>query len=202
MKPILSLGLAFCIALTSSCHSDGGEDTTTISVAGLYSLTGNWSSLGITSQEAMRLAQNDINTQLAARGSNIRFASVVYDTQLDANAARADIQAAFAGRGIQLVLGPQSSAEVGAVRSYADEHGVLVVSQGSTASTLALPDDAVFRFCPGDGPEGDAMSRTMYAAGKRMMITLARDDAGNLGLQESVNARFAALGGQVDALLP
>ena len=202
MKLLLSLCLAACIALTSSCHSDGGEDTTTISVAGLYSLTGNWSSLGITSQEAMRLAQNDINTQLAARGSNIRFASVVYDTQLDANAARADIQAAFAGRGIQLVLGPQSSAEVGAVRSYADEHGVLVVSQGSTASTLALPDDAVFRFCPGDGPEGDAMSRTMYAAGKRMMITLARDDAGNLGLQESVNARFAALGGQVDALLP
>jgi branched-chain amino acid transport system substrate-binding protein len=184
-----------------ACGSDNDSSTTTIQVAGLYSITGNWSSLGTASREAMRLAEIDINAQLAQRGSTVRFASVVYDTQLDATAAQADIQAAH-DRGIRLVIGPQSSSEVGAVRQYADQQGILVVSQGSTASSLALPDDAVFRFCPGDGPEGDAMSRTMYAAGKRMVITLARDDAGNLGLQTSVNSRFVALGGQVDALDP
>lgn len=194
------LGSVLAISLCA-CGSDNDASTTTIQVAGLYSITGNWSSLGTASREAMRLAEIDINAQLAQRGSTVRFASVVYDTQLDASAAQADIQAAYA-RGIRLVIGPQSSSEVGAVRSYADEQGILVVSQGSTASSLALPDDAVFRFCPGDGPEGDAMSRTMYASGKRMVITLARDDAGNLGLQNSVNSHFVALGGQVDALAP
>jgi branched-chain amino acid transport system substrate-binding protein len=194
------LGAALAVSLCA-CGSDNNASTTTIQVAGLYSITGNWSSLGNASREAMRLAEIDINAQLAQRGSTVRFASVVYDTQLDASAAQADIQAAYA-RGIRLVIGPQSSSEVGAVRSYADEQGILVVSQGSTASSLALPDDAVFRFCPGDGPEGDAMSRTMYASGKRMVITLARDDAGNLGLQNSVNSHFVALGGQVDALAP
>lgn len=194
------LGSVLAISLCA-CGSDNDASTTTIQVAGLYSITGNWSSLGNASREAMRLAEIDINAQLAQRGSTVRFASVVYDTQLDASAAQADIQAAYA-RGIRLVIGPQSSSEVGAVRSYADEQGILVVSQGSTASSLALPDDAVFRFCPGDGPEGDAMSRTMYASGKRMVITLARDDAGNLGLQNSVNSHFVALGGQVDALAP
>ncbi len=194
------LGSVLAISLCA-CGSDNDASTTTIQVAGLYSISGNWSSLGTASREAMRLAEIDINAQLAQRGSTVRFASVVYDTQLDASAAQADIQAAYA-RGIRLVIGPQSSSEVGAVRSYADEQGILVVSQGSTASSLALPDDAVFRFCPGDGPEGDAMSRTMYASGKRMVITLARDDAGNLGLQNSVNSHFVALGGQVDALAP
>jgi branched-chain amino acid transport system substrate-binding protein len=42
----------------------------------------------------------------------------------------------------------------------------------------------------------------MYASGKRVVITLARNDAGNIGLQNSVGSVFSSLGGQVDAIAP
>ncbi|MFM7218150.1 MAG: ABC transporter substrate-binding protein [Bacteroidota bacterium] len=197
---IAILILLAVMAFSLSCKKEEEKSVTTIKIAGLYSITGNWNSLGKASQEAMKLALIDINAYLELQGSSVRFSTVVYDTRLDTSDAKSSIQSALNNNNVRLVIGPQSSAEVGAVRQYANANGMLVVSQGSTASSLALPDDAVFRFCPGDGPEGEAMCRTMYSAGKRMVITLARNDAGNTGLQHSVNTRFVNQGGQVDAL--
>lgn len=194
--------LAVILSVLSSCSKEDPKDSSTIKtipIAGLFSLTGNWSSLGITSQAAMNLALEDVNEYMEQRGSNYRFSTVVYDTKLDTAFAKSSMQT-VQSNGIQFVIGPQSSAECGAIRQLANDNHILVVSQGSTANSLSIADDALFRFCPGDGPEGLAMSRSMYAAGKRMVITLARNDAGNLGLQTSVNSNFVAEGGQVDAM--
>ncbi|MGA1301785.1 MAG: ABC transporter substrate-binding protein, partial [Burkholderiaceae bacterium] len=100
------------------------------------------------------------------------------------------------------VIGPQSSAELASIKSSVDQNNILVVSQGSTASSLAVSGDGIFRYCPGDAVEGPALSKTMFAEGKRVVITLARDDEGNKGLQSSVGSSFITLGGQVDAILP
>ncbi|MBU3680843.1 MAG: hypothetical protein FGM16_02760 [Flavobacterium sp.] len=197
---ILILLLSF-LAFTA-CKNDEKVQITTIKIGGLYSLTGNWSSLGKTSQEAMKLGLIDVNEYLEQTGSNFRFETVVYDTQLDTTSAKSSIQFGFAQRGIRFFIGPQSSAEVGAIRQYANDNNLLVISQGSTASNLAIANDAVFRFCPGDAVEGAAISRTMYASGKRMVITLSRNDGGNIGLQTNVGTSFTSLGGQVDAISP
>ncbi|MFM7671813.1 MAG: ABC transporter substrate-binding protein [Bacteroidota bacterium] len=197
--------LFFSLILFAGCNKDNGNNSgalTTYPVAGLFSLTGNWSSLGLTSQEVLNIAVKDVNTYLAERRSSIRFSATVYDTKLDTALAKTYFQTAINTLKSKFIIGPQSSAEVGALREMANNNNTLLISQGSTASSLALPSDAVFRFCPGDGPEGSAISRTAYQSGKRMMITLARNDAGNLGLQSSVNRSFAALGGQTDALSP
>jgi branched-chain amino acid transport system substrate-binding protein len=201
---LINLLVSFCLLLLfSACKKEGPkQEITTYPVVGLFSLTGNWSSLGVTSEAVMELAVEDINNYLEERGSSVRFSSTVYDTKLDTNLAKSFFQAAVKDLNAKFVLGPQSSAEVGSIRNMANDEKVLVMSQGSTASSLAFPNDAVFRFCPGDGPEGAAISRTAFQSGKRMMITLARNDAGNLGLQSSVNTNFTALGGQVDALSP
>lgn len=194
--------LAVILSVLSSCSKEDPKDSSTIKtipIAGLFSLTGNWSSLGITSQAAMNLALEDVNEYMEQRGSNYRFSTVVYDTKLDTAFANSSMQT-VQSKGIQFVIGPQSSAECGAIRQLANDNHILVVSQGSTANSLSIADDALFRFCPGDGPEGLAMSRSMYAAGKRMVVTLARNDAGNLGLQTSVNSNFVDEGGQVDAM--
>ena len=195
---ILLLSLLFLTA----CKNDDNQKITTIKIGGLYSLTGNWSSLGKTSQEAMKLGLIDVNEYLEQTGSNYRFETVVYDTQLDTTSAKSSIQFGFTQRGIRFFIGPQSSAEVGAIRQYANDNNLLVISQGSTASNLAIANDAVFRFCPSDAVEGSAISRTMYNTGKRMVITLSRNDAGNIGLQTNVGTSFTSLGGQVDAISP
>ena len=56
--------------------------------------------------------------------------------------------------GVRIIVGPQSSSEVAAIQPLANAEGVLVVSQGSTASSLAMPNDNVFRFVPNDHIEG------------------------------------------------
>jgi branched-chain amino acid transport system substrate-binding protein len=45
--------------------------------------------------------------------------------------------------------------------------------------------------------EGAALANTMKNAGKQALVTLARNDAGNIGLQNSVGNNFTNLGGNV-----
>ena len=203
MKSFLILLTLSTSLLICGCTKDStNEAIQTIKIGGLFSITGNWSTLGKPSQEAMNLALIDINHYLENKGSLIRFSTVVYDTELDTTIAKSSIERAFTQYNIKYFIGPQSSAEVGAIRNYANNNNLLVVSQGSTASSLAIPNDAIFRFCPGDVVEGRAMSQTIYSSGRHVVITMARDDAGNRGLQQSVGAAITTLGGVVEALTP
>ena len=134
-------------------------------------------------------------------GSSYRFSMSVYDTKLDTALAKSSIKEAF-DKNIHSFIGPQSSSELGSIRSFANANNILVVSQGSTASSLAIADDAIFRFCPGDVVEGKALAQTIYAEGIRSLITLARNDLGNKGLQNAVGLSFSGLGGDVDPISP
>ena len=205
MNRLFRFAIVLMLLVVAACTKDdssSSEAITTYPIAGLFSLTGNWSTLGVTSEAVLNIAIQDVNAYLEERGSQIRFSATVFDTKLDTALAKTYFNSAISTLESKFILGPQSSAEVGALLNLANSSKTLVISQGSTASSLALPNDAVFRFCPGDGPEGQAVSRTAYQAGKRMLITLARNDAGNLGLQSSVTQSFTALGGQTDNLEP
>lgn len=201
MKKLFSLAAIFISLCLLSAKKQTPDDPVNIKIAGLFSLTGNWSSLGITSQEAMNLAIKDINNRMEQTGSRYRFTPVIYDTKLDTTVARTAIREAFS-KNIRFIVGPQSSAEVEAIRTYANTNGILVISQGSTAGSLAISGDAIYRFCPGEAAEADAMAQAIYGSGRRALITLSRDDIGNMGLQKAVGTAFLNRGGKVDALPP
>jgi branched-chain amino acid transport system substrate-binding protein len=185
----------------AGCTKDTATTDVQIKVGGLFSLTGNWSSLGKTATEAINIAATDINQYMIQVGSAYRFSTVVYDTKMETSGAQSALETGLRS-GIKYYIGPQSSAEVAAIKSFANDNQLLIVSPSSTASTLAIADDAIFRFCPGDAVEGGAMARSIYTAGKTRLITLSRDDDGNKGLQQSVGSSFTTLGGTVDAINP
>ena len=83
------------------------------------------------------------------------------------------------------------------IRAYADAHNILVISQGSTASSLAIPGDNIFRLCPDDVLEAKAIAALMSHDGISNIVPLWRNDAGNNGLHDSVKAQFESLGGTV-----
>src|SRR5947208_6775566 len=85
------------------------------------------------------------------------------------------------------------------IKPYADAHNILVISQGSTASSLAMAGDNVFRFCPNDTREAEAIVALMWHDGIRAIVPLWRNDAGNNGLHDSVQAAFQLQGGTVEA---
>jgi branched-chain amino acid transport system substrate-binding protein len=164
----------------------------------LASLTGPWNSLGQNTVVALQLANDQLEATAKDEHGGYHFKFFVRDTQLDPAQALAAIQD-LAKRGVQIVIGPQSSAEVAAIKPFADAHHILVISQGSTASSLAISGDNIFRFCPNDKREADAMVALMQHDGIQSIAPLWRNDAGNNGLHDSVKAAFENLGGTVTA---
>ena len=159
----------------------------------LVSLTGSWSTLGKNTVAALQIAANQIAAQTRGRQ---RFQLLIRDTQLDPSEALDAIRD-LNSRGVKIIIGPQSSAEVAMIKPFADANNILVISQGSTASSLAIPNDNIFRFCPNDTREAEAIVALMQHDGIRAIVPLWRNDAGNNGLHDSVQIRFQALGGTV-----
>lgn len=201
MKQILCVLMILSILLlvTTGCRKNAEPSTTTIQtikVGALLSLTGDWNNLGISSKAALEIGIAQINAYFISKFMPYRFELVVTDTQLNPDNAVSAIQG-FASQGVTMIIGPQSSSEVAAIKSIADQYGILVVSQGSTASSMAIEGDAIYRLCPGDQIEGAAMAESIYGMQKKGLIVVGRNDVGNLGLMEATAGQFETLGGEV-----
>jgi branched-chain amino acid transport system substrate-binding protein len=159
----------------------------------LADLTDGWSTLGKNTVAALQIAANQIAAQTHGRQ---QFQLLIRDTQLDPSKAL-DAITELNQRGVKIVIGPQSSSEVAMIMPFANAHNILVISQGSTASSLAIPGDNIFRFCPNDIREAEALVALLRHDGIRAIVPLWRNDRGNNGLHDSVQIRFQALGGTV-----
>lgn len=171
----------------------------TVVIGGLFTLTGDATTLGLASKAALELAARDINAEFDALQVPMHVETLVEDTAHDAATAAAKL-ALLDARGATYVVGPQSSAEAGAIVGYANAHNIIVISQGSTASSLAIAGDNLFRLAPNDKLEGAAMAALMRADGADGIDTLVpiwRLDAGNIGLRDSTAKSFTASGGTV-----
>src|SRR5215212_1410217 len=201
-----ALLVAVCVAagVAATLSARSGAKPSPASAAGsrevvlgaLLSLTGDWSTLGQASQAALELATADINARMEASGSPVRVRFVVADTKLDPQLAVTQAQA-LAGQGVRVIVGPQSSAEVRALKPWADANGVILISQGSTASSLSIPGDNIFRLVPDDVREAEAMVALLAADGVTAVVPAWRTDVGNTGLRDSVTRLFEAAGGVV-----
>jgi branched-chain amino acid transport system substrate-binding protein len=170
------------------------DRTKTIEIGGLFSISTNLTALGQDSKAAMELAVEDMNAVFAKNNRSLRIAAMIEDTQLDPTRA-VTLLKAQAGKGITCFIGPSSSAEVEAVKPYADANNILVISHYSTAGRLAINDDSIFRFCPSDMSEGPAIAALSTLDGITALVPLWRNDAGNQGLHDAVKTAFEAKGG-------
>jgi branched-chain amino acid transport system substrate-binding protein len=168
-------------------------DTKTITIGGVFSVSGNWATLGVTSKAAMQVGIEDVNQSLVAAGSGLRFAAEIIDTKLDTSLTLSAVRALKAKQ-VEVVLGPQSSAEVAALKAFVDANEMLVISPSSTAGTLAIANDNIFRLTPSDTLEAVALVALMKADGVKTVIPFWRKDAGNVGLQVATRALFAPAG--------
>ncbi len=162
----------------------------------LASLTGSGNSLGQDTVAALQIAVERLDAEAKANHGGYRFHLLVRDTQQDPVKALAAIKD-LDKRGVQIIIGPQTSSEVAMIKPYADAHDILIISQGSTASSLSIPGDNIFRFCPNDVREAEAVVALMQHDHVHSIVPLWRNDAGNNGLHDSVKAAFENVGGTV-----
>jgi branched-chain amino acid transport system substrate-binding protein len=200
-RPLLVLLLATLTVSPAFAKRRAVTGGPTVTIGGLFSLTGDGESLGRASDAALTIAVRDINAELAALRVPFRMNAIVADTHLTPAVAATEIVKLHEA-GAQFVIGPQSSAEAAAVLEIANENDIIVISQGSTASSLAIPGDNLFRLAPNDRLEGAALAALMKADGIDTLVTVYRADAGNTGLRNSTETLFVAQGGTAFASLP
>jgi branched-chain amino acid transport system substrate-binding protein len=170
-----------------------GQNQREVHIGALLSLTGDGATLGTTSRTALEIAAKRWN---ADKNKKVKVVLDVENTNLEAEQAQAALTR-LADKGVRIVIGPQSSSEVAAISDQVGARGVIVVSQGSTASSLGILDDNVFRFVPTDRVEGRASVDLMLKDGASSIIPIWRNDRGNNGLADSVRAAASTSGATV-----
>ncbi|PLJ77080.1 MAG: hypothetical protein B7L53_08140, partial [Thermofilum sp. NZ13] len=195
----LIIGTAIGFLIAPRPTAPAAQQTITVPIGALLPLTGDLSSFGKRNQHALELAVEDINAFAEQVGSPFRFKLLVEDTGTNPEQARAKIQA-LAAQGVQAVIGPMASSEVSQVKQFADANKIVVISQSSTAPSLAVAGDYVFRVVPNDVYQGRALARLVFSSGFRGAAVIYKNDAWGKGLFEAFAARFRELGGSVEAV--
>jgi branched-chain amino acid transport system substrate-binding protein len=193
-RSLILLSLILVCPLYGQRHRAATVSPTTIRIGGLFDTTGSGATLGNASVAALDLAARDINSEMEALHLPYRVETDSEDTGLVPATALARLTSMQANN-VNYVIGPQTSSEAANILSFANSHNVIVVSQGSTASSIAIAGDNLFRLAPNDKLEGAAMAALMHADGIDTLFALNRNDTGNFGLFDSTKRAFTAAGG-------
>ncbi len=164
-----------------------------IQIGGLLPLTGALGSYGENSNQAVMLAQSEVNAFLQKAGQSFTIKILVEDTETKPDVALQKLQS-LAAKGVKLYVGPQTSGEIRQIKSYADSNKLVLVSQSSTAPDLAIPNDFVFRFCPDDTIQGPIGPRLFNSLGITHIIYVYRGDAWGDGLFRASSEEAQRLG--------
>ena len=87
--------------------------------------------------------------------------------------------------------------EVRELKDFADGNGIIIVSQSSTAGSLSISGDNIFRLSPDDTQEGMAVATLMRSDGIATAVPIWRDDTGNDGLEMATRESFESTGGMM-----
>ncbi|MFX1560541.1 MAG: ABC transporter substrate-binding protein [Promethearchaeota archaeon] len=162
-----------------------GEQT----IVFLAPLTGALSTYGENSEAAAELAATQVNAWLTERGADWSLNLVIEDTATEPTQAEQKMRT-WHGQGVELFVGPMSSGECSQLKSYADSNGLLLVSPSSTATSLSIADDSIFRFCPDDYIQGPAIAAMLLDAGITEVVATWRGDSWGDGLKDAVEAAY------------
>jgi len=190
------------VTSTSTVTSPGsgsGGLSGTITIGDLTDLSGQLQAIGSEQKIAVGLAINDINSYLQTTGqTNVKFATIAEDTGLNPATALSDLQTLSAD-GVQVVVGPLSSGEASNVLQYADTNHIVLISPSSTAISLAIPNDYLYRFVPNDAAQSYAIARALVDDKVKDIIVINQQSVYGTGLANATMNRFVALGGHTES---
>jgi branched-chain amino acid transport system substrate-binding protein len=167
-----------------------------VTLGALLPISGASSSLGESEEAAIKIAIKDVNEYLSKSNSNIRVGLIIEDTQTNPAISLEKLQD-LAAKGVRIVIGPGTSAEIQELKDYADKNGILLVSPSSTAPSLAVEGDNIFRFVPDDTHQAQAISKRMWQDGVRVVVPMWRTDVYGNDLLNATKYNFEMLGGNV-----
>lgn len=192
-------GVAGIVILFTILYTTYAEDSITptglsgdISIGALLPLTGDLSSQGDGDEAAIELAVYDFNEYLKS-DTDWRLKVVYEDSGTDPEIVLEKVKSLHT-KNIDLIVGPTSSAELQNIREYVDSNNILIFSQSSTAPSLAIPGDNIFRLTPDDSKQGPVLVDFINDNGIQVIIQLVRDDTWGNELSTIIKESFVKEG--------
>ncbi len=199
-KTFLFLLIAlFFAVIISGCVQPEVEDVTEsedIRIGALLPLTGELSSIGEASQVSLEVSERDINNYFSSLNSDKNLEVVFRDTGSDPETAL-EMLKELDELGIDIIIGPQASGEAEAVLEYANSNGLVLLSIASTAPSLAIPDDNLFRLAPDDTNQAMVLFTFMQESNISTLVPMYRNDVWGNGLVEAVAEEFETIDGTI-----
>ncbi len=158
---------------------------------------------------AARIAVDEYNTA-AEDGGALYLNLRVVKTSLSPGSATTTspvaheaVMAASSGEdGIKYYVGPSTSGNSKRVLEYANDNGLTLISPSSTAPSLAIEDDALFRLVPNDSQQGKVLADIVHnqqgallaalinQTGHEHVVMVVRNDTWGQGLDASTSGRL------------
>ena len=174
--------------LPSGAKADGP-----IRIGALVPLTGDLADIGSSYTSAYGKALAD----LAEVPGMPAIELLIENTDADPLTAALALEALYTN-GVQVVLGPESSAECEALRHLATNGvGMLLLSSSATAVPLAIPDDNLMRLTMDDSHQARELARRIAADGITNLAVLKRSDMYGDGMRDAFWSEYTNLGGTV-----
>lgn len=139
---------------------------------------------------AAQIAERELNDYFTQTGNPARVRLVVRETEPEVASTEAALRD-LATQGIRVIIGPETSQELAAVRPLAAQLGVVLISYASTAPSLAIAGDAVFRLAPDDRLQARAVVELMTEEGVQAVVPIWRGDVYGDDLVAAVRNSFS-----------
>jgi len=172
-----------------------------VPVGVLVALSGEGAVEGTHIGNGVLMGIEDVNNFLASAGAPFRLKAYVEDTKTNPDEALKALQKVYQNNNVKIVFGGQFSRELMAMRPFAEQNKILVISSYSTSPALAIPKKYVFRNIGPDTLQGKALASLLCREGIEKAAVIYRNDAYGAGLAEMTRKYFTSKCGKAIELI-
>jgi branched-chain amino acid transport system substrate-binding protein len=193
-KAIVFITLFFLISIIiSSCNKN--QDT--IKIGQFASLTGSEATFGISSDNGIKLAVEEINSSGGVLGKQIQL--ITEDNQGKPNETMTVVQKLINRDKVVGIIGEVASSRSKAAAPLCQQNKIPMISQASTNPEVTAIGDYIFRVCFIDPFQATVMSK--FALGsmkvKKVALLIDQRNAYSTGLAENFKKTFVEMGGEI-----
>ncbi len=164
-----------------------------VAIGLILPLTGDLAHKGHENWEGSKFGLEEFNKYLKEIGESWQLKLISEDSATSPVVALEKLTSLKA-KGIDIVVGPETSSNIRNIKGYADSNNMLLFSCCSTAPALAIPNDSVYRLVPNDTFQGTALAKKIQHDGIEVLVPIWRGDAWGDGLRESTVKSFEERG--------
>ncbi|HEX2786924.1 MAG TPA: ABC transporter substrate-binding protein [Ignavibacteria bacterium] len=178
----------------AGCNKGGGD---TIKVGQFASLTGSEATFGISSDEGLRLAVEEVNSQGGVLGKQIEL--ITEDNRGQTSETQTVVQKLINRDKVVAIIGEVASSRSKAGAPICQQNKIPMISPASTNPEVTAIGDYIFRVCFIDPFQATVMSKFALNSLKVTKVALLIDvkNAYSTGLAENFRRVFTEMGGQV-----